>query len=412
MKLREPEMPLDPQIERELEAMVAEFEADLGELRPTPSEEFAARLDERAAAGFRDGGRRFEGPAELWERITSVPPRRILTTAGAFALVAVVVATVATVPGGGGSGSDTGDSGGVAPVAVSGSAAGAAEAKSAADAPAPTAAAPSAVTPGTEPSASGSAGVGAAGATRDLSKHAPSNGQFGPGANRRAVERSASITLGTDPEQVRSTSGKVYDIVGRYRGIVLNSSIRDGGDGQAGAEFELLIPSARLSGALADLSGIAEVRSREETAQDITAPTVTVQEHLQDARAEVEGLLKQLAEATTDSKRAGVKVQLHFQRRRVAALRASLSDLQRRADLSRVSLQIVTGDATAFTGSGDSSWTLGDAAHDAGRILAVAAGVILIGLAVLAPIALIALIIWLGRRSWVRSRRERALGEI
>ena len=34
---------------------------------------------------------------------------------------------------------------------------------------------------------------------------------------------------------------------------------------------------------------------------------------------------------------------------------------------------------------------------------------IVVGLAVLAPIALLALLAWLGRRAWVRAGRERAL---
>ncbi len=59
---------------------------------------------------------------------------------------------------------------------------------------------------------------------------------------------------------------------------------------------------------------------------------------------------------------------------------------------------------------GGGSWDLGDAVGDAGHILAVAAGVTLIGLAVLAPIALIALLAWLGGRAWVRFGRRRALG--
>ena len=136
---------------------------------------------------------------------------------------------------------------------------------------------------------------------------------------------------------------------------------------------------------------------------------MTVGERLRDARAEVEGLLKQLAEADTDSERAAVKAQLRFQRQRVAALRASLNDLRRRANFSRVSVQLLTGDASAFPASADDRWTIDDALGDAGRILAVAAGVILVGLAVLAPIALIALLAWLGRRAWVRAGRERAL---
>ncbi len=215
--------------------------------------------------------------------------------------------------------------------------------------------------------------------------------------------------LGTDPEGVRPAADRVFAAVGRYDGIVLRSSIRDGASGEAGADFSLLIPSDRLGAALTDLSSIAEVRSREESAEDITAPTVTVCDHLREARAEVEGLLKQLAEADSDSERAAIKAQLRFQQRRVAALRASLNDLRRRANFSRVSVQLLTGDAAAFPASGDDRWTIGDAAADAGRILAVAAGVTLVGLAVLAPIALLALLAWLGRRAWVRAGRERAL---
>jgi len=42
-------------------------------------------------------------------------------------------------------------------------------------------------------------------------------------------------------------------------------------------------------------------------------------------------------------------------------------------------------------------------------VLATAAGVTLVGLAVLAPFALIALLAWLVRRAWIRQGRERAL---
>ena len=99
---------------------------------------------------------------------------------------------------------------------------------------------------------------------------------------------------------MRDATDEIFGIVGRYEGIVISSSIQDGPEGEAGARFELMIPSERLSDALADLSGVAEVRSREEQTLDITAPTITVAERLQDARAEVEGLLEQLADADTD----------------------------------------------------------------------------------------------------------------
>ena len=85
-----------------------------------------------------------------------------------------------------------------------------------------------------------------------------------------------------------------------------------------------------------------------------------------------------------------------------------MTELDRRANLSRVSLRIETGAGAASTSNG--SWGIDDALGDAGHILAIAAGVTLIGLAVLGPIALIALLAWLAHHAWVRQRRERALG--
>jgi hypothetical protein len=79
--------------------------------------------------------------------------------------------------------------------------------------------------------------------------------------------------------------------------------------------------------------------------------------------------------------------------------------------MSRVSLRILSGHGAGVTPGGDSgSWGAGDALGDAGHILAVAGGVAIIGLAVLGPIALIALAAWLLNRPRVRRLRERTLG--
>lgn len=418
MKLRDDNPTLEPAVERELEALeaalagepvppehadLAALAQELSELRPGPGERFAAELDSRAAAGF--GGRRPGRPlGAAWQRFRSAPLRRQLAPAAASALGAIVIAT-AVVASGGGDGDQAGAPGATPALeAVGGEGSEGGVAATAA------------------PPAGAAEDVSEAQAVGGLSTRARDRasiilngrraddrtGPFASGERRRFVERSARLTLGTEPERVQGVADEVFGVVGGYDGIVLSSAIRDGREGEAGARFELLIPSPRLGGALADLSGIAEVRAREESTLDITAPTVTVQERLRDARAEAEGLLKQLAEADTDEERAAVKAQLAFQRQRVAALRAALNALERRANLSRVSLDVVTGDAASF-GPGGSEWTLGDALRDAGRILAVAAGVTLIALAVLAPIALIALLAWLTRRTWIRHSRERAL---
>lgn len=213
------------------------------------------------------------------------------------------------------------------------------------------------------------------------------------------------MVLGTDPAGVREAASAVFETVHAYRGIVLDSSIRDGMEGEAGGRFELLIPSAKLGDALADLSAIAEVRARHEATADITAPTVRTGDLLRDSRARIESLLAELSGADTDAERTVAEARLRAERRHNAYLRSQLSTLERRAHFSRVALRIETGDAP--TGSG--AWGIDDAVGDAGHILAVAAAVTVVGLAIVGPVALIALLAWLANRARIRRARHRAL---
>jgi hypothetical protein len=237
------------------------------------------------------------------------------------------------------------------------------------------------------------------------------SGRYASGAPHRDVERSAEMVLGADPTEVSDDAAKVFAAVHSTGGIVLNSSVHDGsGESAPGANFELLIPSAKLGDALGAFSQIAEVRYRREATNDITAPTVGVSERLQDSNAKVESLLAQLAAAESDGEREAVEAELATERRHAASLRSRLTALQRRANFSRVLLRIKTGESSAPSASGGGGWSIGDALHDAGHILAIAAGVAIVGLAILGPLALIALLIWLANRAWVQRSRQRALG--
>jgi hypothetical protein len=226
--------------------------------------------------------------------------------------------------------------------------------------------------------------------------------------HHRAVQRSAEVVLGAEPEDVADDAAKVFEAVHANDGIVMRSSTRQGEAGEAGASFDLLIPSAKLPDALAAFSAIDEVRSRHEATTDITAPTASAAELLRESRARIDSLLGQLEEAETESEREAIEAELHHERRHAARLAAQLDHLHRRADLSRVSLRIVTGESSESSSGG--AWSIDDAFHDAGHILAVAAAVTVVGLAILGPIALIALLAWATHRAWVRRERRRALG--
>jgi len=243
---------------------------------------------------------------------------------------------------------------------------------------------------------------------QELTSKAP--GPYAAGVDNRKVAQEAEITLGTKPENVQEVSNEIVETVDDHNGIVLDSTVKDGPPGEAGADFSLMIPSAQLESAISDLSGIADLRARNQETTDITAPTLTVQDSLQTARARVESLVGQLAAATSDEERAKVEDELGQERRKVARLTTKLNRLDRKANLTPVAVTVETG-GSANTSDDDSSWGISDAVDDAGRALAVAAGVALIALAVAIPIAVLVLIALAFNRAWVRRARKRALDE-
>jgi len=381
--------------------------ADLRALRPTPRPEFTAELDERAAAGF--PRRSFIGAPAFWTAMRNkgrAHPRRLLIPAGGVAVLAIAVVTAVTV---------SNESENHAP-RLGRTLGPLHDGKSAAEAkPARPPAHYGAASTEAEASAAAGAGESAGGEvmSSDLpvqpgaQVHGPSRSAK-PGVHNRAVERNAELVLGADPADVGDDAADVFEAVHAHDGIVLRSSTREGEAGVAGARFELLIPSGKLSDALAALSGIDEVRSRHEATNDITAPTVTTAELLKDSKARVDSLLDQLAGAETESEREAVEAELAQERRHRARLRTQLQHLERRADYSRVLVRIETGDSDQSPEEGG-SWGIGDAIDDAGQILAVAAAVTVVALAILGPIALVALLAWLAHRAWVRRERRRVL---
>jgi hypothetical protein len=401
-----------------------ELGAALSAIRPEPTPTFAAELDQRVAAGF--PRRSAPTPRSRLPRVLAWLRNgsrwRMLVPAGVVAITAVVVATVvvsATGRGSGGSSAMTsaaaqrhpsvievgGASAGEKPASTE-SAGGGGTSKAAQEVLKPSAEAkptPPPIAKVGESCARGTAGCNA-------------NGEFdgsffgneaSAGASHRDVERAADIVIGTKPNEVREASSKVFETVHRHDGIVLESATQNGSGANAEASFELLIPSGKVGDAMAAFSRIGEVVNRHESTNDITAPTVGTSERLQDSEARIEGLLAQLSESTSESEREVVESELDSERRHAARLKSHLSGLHQRANLSRVSVRIVSGKGALTPGGSDHNgdWGIGSALDDAGHLLSVAAGVTIVGFAVLAPLLVLALLAWLaGRRA-----RERTL---
>jgi hypothetical protein len=236
---------------------------------------------------------------------------------------------------------------------------------------------------------------------------APPSGRGSPRSDSRTqrfVERSAQLTLGARPRDLDDVADGVVRVTDSVGGFVGSSNVTSGEE----ATFELRIPSDRLQRALSDLSRLAHVRERTQATEDITSSVVSARDRLDDARAERRSLLRRLARATTDDQAAALRSRLRVVSHQIAMAKSQLSRVENRARYANVGVGIVA-DRSAAAADDDSSWTPGDALRDAGRILEVAAGVILVASAALLPLALILAVAWLASRRAVRRRREAAL---
>ncbi len=320
--------------------------AELRAIRPLPEPAFAAGLDRRAADGFpgRSGGER------RGVRLPQLRLRQLAPAAAGLAMLAVVsVVAISQI-----------------------------------DSDAPTLSEeelPSAQpTREAAPAGAGGSGAGAAGDTavapgEPTTMPLPTSPDLAPNASKRAVERTVSMTLSTEPDELREVADGVVEVTDRYKGIVVSSQVREGEADRSRASFELRVPTARLQDALADLSALAHVQSRNEGSLDITGPVVDARERIADAQTKAER----------------------------AAARQELRALLERANLTPISLTVVA------EGDGSNGWSIGEAADDAASVLESVAGIALVSAAVLLPLALLATVVWLAGGRVLRRRRERAL---
>ncbi len=384
----------DDALTRELQELALALRADA----PEPTEVYSEWLDRQVEAGFPRKGR--SGPA-WWQRL--------LQPAAAIGMTAAVVLVIALAAGGL-SGSSQDDSGG-------GSAASSGAAESAGGGgggvvhkgPAPALSQPKVTqraAPGGERAASGGDQAELAADTpAGVVPVPPANRGFAPGRNDRKIERSIALELEAPVDQMAHVADQVTAVTYRHGGFVLNSSVSTGEDG-SGGDFNLRIPANELRPALRDLSALADVRTQSQTGRDVTRAHVTARQRLRSARAERRSLLRRLEVATTDAEAEAIRRRLDIVAGEINGLRGRLHSLRLRTDYAVVTVSLLAKDDGGASGGGGS---FDDALHDAADLLVGVAGVIVRVLAVALPLAVLALLGWLGTRAFRRRQRESAL---
>jgi Domain of unknown function (DUF4349) len=227
-------------------------------------------------------------------------------------------------------------------------------------------------------------------------------------AKSRSVERSVDLSVRVKNGGIPEASAKVGRITREAAGYVSTSELSLGQHGAGEASFSLRVDSGQLDRAIDRLSGLGTVTAQNESSRDITSAVDSAKGRLRDAEQVRAALLRALAKATTAGEIASLKARIAENRRTRARLDAALQTVQRRADLTTISLTLsapAKGDPTAD----DGSWGLGDAARDAWSALRAILGGMLVAAAVLAPFALLAAAGWAVYLTRRRRARERTL---
>ena len=403
--------PMDPEVAAALDAIdstlageavdpqyaeLAELALLLADDRPAVDPVFAHTLDDRVSGRFGGAAREAERPSRRSSWSGWLAGGAALTT-----LAAAVVAVFVLLPSINHAGSSSASSSTASSSAASSAVGSASSANSGSGA-------------ASEDASPQRSSSGAAASSAAAPATTPSSGQTPqPQSNGRKTIQSAQLNLATAPSRVDDVAQEAFNVIGQENGIVNRSSVTQTGSADGNAFMQLSVPSSALAQTMTKLSQLtyAKVASRTDNSQDVNNQYIQAKRRLADAQALRTSLLKQLANAVTTEQVDSLKAQIRDAERSISSDESSLAALNRRIAYSKISLTIFAGAQPPVTPThhGSSGFTLGKATHDAGRVLVVVAGVLLIGLAVLLPVAAIAGLAWWVGGMVTHRRRERAL---
>lgn len=226
----------------------------------------------------------------------------------------------------------------------------------------------------------------------------------------RSVIRDASQTVRVERDGVALAAGKVSEIVADQDGYVASSSVSETG-GSPRATFEIVVPSARLDATIAAIDRVGKPVRLERSSVDVTDQRVSIDDRLRDLRADRSSVRLQLARATEAEQRAAKRRELRLLSSRIARLEGEQRELREQVSTARLSLRLTTnrGGAATSPAADDGRWGLADAWDDAGGVLQVVGGVLLIAVVILVPLAALVGLLVFGGRRLASGRKKRTI---
>lgn len=232
----------------------------------------------------------------------------------------------------------------------------------------------------------------------------PPVGGFTDEARAQRVNATLAVQV-QDSDAVARAAQEALDITRALGGHVVSSSVTTGD--RAGATFLVRVPVESVQSAIAQLSGLGSIVSQQIQVEDLQATLDELRERQASLRAQVARITARLQSATLDAEtRAALESRRRTLREELAGIRSNLSTTTSEAQSATIQLTLATPEAF---GTVSAPSRLDRTLDEALNVLAWE-GIVALALAiVLAPVALLLLAAWLGRRLYRRHEEERLL---
>jgi Domain of unknown function (DUF4349) len=248
--------------------------------------------------------------------------------------------------------------------------------------------------------------TGATAPTTQTSKAAPLQGAADATAPGRAQRVSATLTVEVrNSDAVSRAAQDALDLTRSLGGYVVSSSVSTGEEGTA--SLTVRIPVAKVQDAIAGLSGLGRIVSQQVTIDDLQEALDQLEKREATVRGQVARIRARLESEQLDPQTEAVlRARLQTLREELTSLRTGIASTDAEARMSTIQLTVVTPDAFgAVTPQSRLDRTIDEAVGVLAWEGVVALGLII----VLAPFALVAFAVWVGRRFYRRHEEERLL---
>ena len=221
----------------------------------------------------------------------------------------------------------------------------------------------------------------------------------------RAQRYSAQLTLAVkDVDGLSAATQKALQITRDLGGYVVSVSYATSDTGVS--SLTLKVPTANVQDALVRLTGLGKIVSQQVQIDDLQGQVDELMKRETALRGQIARLSARLADPSLDAEtRATLESRRDAARSELARVRVSRAQVNGEARYATIQLTLQTPQSSAVVPV-PSRWD--DALNRAGEILVAEATIVLYALVVIGPFALLALLVWLGRRG-LRKRQDAQL---